>query len=145
MALLKTILVSAFLVIIAAGFASETLPEPLSNEEMDVLIKKADDIYKTGDLEAAYQIYRYELAPRGDAFGQYFTGFMLLHGQGVDADPVQSAAWIQMAADQGHVTLIRAAKKARNALDETQKSQVDGVYADLKERYGDCALLAARI
>ena len=43
------------------------------------------------------------LAGEGSLDAQYGMGFLYQHGQGVEPDNTQAAAWYQQAADQGHV------------------------------------------
>lgn len=145
MSVTRILIIALLLALPAASFAKESLPEPLTDEEMDVLIKQADIAYNARNYTEAYRIYRHELATRGDAYSQYFTGFMLQNGQGTEADPLRAAAWMKLSADQGHLTLIRAANKARKALSDADQQQIDVVYKQLHDTYGDCALLAGRI
>ncbi|MFK7887944.1 MAG: hypothetical protein AB8G16_13880 [Gammaproteobacteria bacterium] len=141
----RFLLTFVFLSSPAVAHADTTLPEPVTNEELSVLIEAADALYQSGKYVEAYTAYRNELAPRGDAFGQYLTGYMLTHGQGVEKDPITGAAWMKLASDQGYLPLIRAKKKARKVLDGVAQQRSDDTYRELKQTYGDCALLAGRI
>ncbi|MFK8014204.1 MAG: hypothetical protein AB8G17_02020 [Gammaproteobacteria bacterium] len=145
MNIVRALVAALLLVILPTTLAQTTLAEPLTDEEMAALIATAEKAYEARQYAESYQTYRHELATRGDAYSQYFTGFMLQHGQGVEADPIAAAAWMKLSADQGHLPLLREAKKARKALSEADQAQVDVEYKALHDTYGDCALLAGRI
>ena len=57
--------------------------------------------FSEGDFQTAEKEF-HKLAEQGDAFAQFFLGFMYLEGQGVPQDYAQAMEWYRKAAAQGN-------------------------------------------
>lgn len=99
--------------------------------------EKVEDIYASGNHERALLIYQKELAPRGDKYAQYMTGYMHLHGQGVVADPAAALAWYRLAAERGEPKFIAAHDTLASSLDEAERARADELFAALWKQHGD--------
>lgn len=106
---------------------------------------KAEEVYQRTDYKRAYFIYRNELAPIGDKYGQYMVGFMHLTGKGVEEDRVAASAWYRLAAERGTQEFIGARDQVMRSLDEAQRAESDRMYIELRQQYGDLVLLAKAI
>ena len=60
-----------------------------------------DDPTILSDDEIAFRSYR-AMAEEGDVSSQYFTGYCLFQGKGIQQDYYEAVEWFQKAADQGH-------------------------------------------
>lgn len=106
---------------------------------------QAEEVYQRTDYERAFFIYRNELAPVGDKYGQYMVGFMYVTGKGVDEDVVAGSAWYRLAAERGTKEYVRTRDVLMHRLDADQKSRSDQLFIDIRSRYGDLALLMKAI
>jgi len=105
------------------------------------ILMQADKVYERGDYERAMFIYKNELAPVGDKFGQYMIGFMYLTGKGVAADPITASAWYRLAAERGTKEFVREAQAFVAAMNAEQKELSDRSFIALRRQYSDIALL----
>jgi hypothetical protein len=143
---------SAFLAISACLFASlagaqstGSFPEmPVDARTLRVQ-NQAEEVYERTDYDRAFFIYRNELAPIGDKYGQYMVGFMYLTGKGVDEDRVVASAWYRLAAERGAKEFTRVRDQVMKTLDSTQRAESDRQYVELRQKYGDLVLLTNAI
>ncbi len=126
---------------VAAAQESSSFPNVTINAETLRIQEQADKLYERADYERAFSIYRDELAPLGDKYGQYMVGFMYLAGKGVPEDRVAASAWYRVAAERGAKEFVRARDGLVKALDAEQKAQSDRMFIELRKEYGDLALL----
>lgn len=127
--------------IIAAAQESSSFPSvPLSPKTMQVQ-NQAEKVYLRTDYERAFFIYRNELAPIGDKYGQYMVGFMYLTGKGVPEDRVAASAWYRLAAERGTKEFIETSDQLMKSLDDEQAAGSDQLFIELRKQYGDLALL----
>jgi hypothetical protein len=127
--------------IIAAAQESSSFPSvPLSPKTMQVQ-NQAEKVYLRTDYERAFFIYRNELAPIGDKYGQYMVGFMYLTGKGVPEDRVAASAWYRLAAERGIKEFVETSDQLMKSLDEEQTARSDQLFIELRKQYGDLALL----
>jgi len=101
----------------------------------------AEKIYERADYERALFIYRNELAPIGDKYGQYMVGFMYLAGKGVPEDRVAASAWYRLAAERGTKEFIRARDRLMMNFDAAETARSNQMFIGLRRQYGDLALL----
>ena len=106
---------------------------------------QAEEVYERTDYKRAFFIYRNELAPIGDKYGQYMVGFMYLTGKGVAEDRVAASAWYRLAAERQTKEFIRARDQLMATLDAVQRAESDRQYIELRTQYGDLVLLAKAI
>lgn len=106
---------------------------------------QAEEVYERTDYDRAFFIYRNELAPIGDKYGQYMVGFMYLTGKGVEEDRVMASAWYRLAAERGMEEFVRVSNQVMASLDDEQRALSDREYIDLRLEYSDLALLAGAI
>ncbi|MEN7342736.1 MAG: hypothetical protein AAAFM81_07305 [Pseudomonadota bacterium] len=102
---------------------------------------KAERAYDAGDYKAAFWYYRKELAPIGDKYAQYMVGYMLENGLGTQRNPIEAAAWFELAAERGHEQLVDAHRTFRASLSESQRDSIEATLTDLKFEYSDRSLL----
>ena len=126
---------------VAAAQESSSFPNVPINAETLRIQEQADELYERADYERVFSIYRDELAPLGDKYGQYMVGFMYLAGKGVPVDRVAASAWYRVAAERGTKEFVRARDELVKALDAEQKAQSDRLFIGLRKEYGDLALL----
>ena len=138
--------VLAFLFATSAWSQSATsYPDmPIDARTMRVL-EQAEEVYERADYKRAFFIYRKELAPMGDKYGQYMVGFMYRAGQGVEEDQVAASAWYRLAAERGTPEFVGARDEVMQSLDEGQRSESDSQFVELRKRYGDLILLTRAI
>lgn len=129
------------LLTMSTAFSAETVPGIGANEELIKTQQKADSLFEKGDYDRAMFIYREELAPLGDKFAQYMTGYMYYSGRGVDEDPVTAYAWYRLAAERSEESYVKSRDALATLLSAEQRLASDAVYADLREDIGDLALL----
>jgi len=79
--------------LLVAAQETSLFPSVPINAETLRVQELAEKIYERTDYERALFIYRNELAPIGDKYGQYMVGFMYLAGKGVPEDRVAASAW----------------------------------------------------
>ncbi len=106
---------------------------------------QADEVYERTDYKRAFFIYRNELVPIGDKYGQYMVGFMHLAGKGVEENAVTASAWYRLAAERGTKEFVRARDQLMKTLDDVQRAESDRQYIELRKQYGDIVLLARAI
>jgi len=126
---------------VAAAQESSPFPNVPINAETLRLQEQADELYERANYERAFSIYRDDLAPLGDKYGQYMVGFMYLAGKGVPEDRVAASAWYRVAAERDAKEFVRARDGLVKALDAEQKAQSDRMFIELRKEYGDLALL----
>ena len=73
---------------------------PITSKTLQVQ-QQAEEVFERTDYKRAFFIYRNELAPIGDKYGQYMVGYMYLTGKGVEEDIVAASAWYRLAAERG--------------------------------------------
>ena len=140
---------TAFLGAAACLFASlaaaQSFPgTPLNGKTLRVQ-NQAEEVYERADYERAFFIYRNELVPIGDKYGQYMVGFMYLAGKGVAEDRVTASAWYRLAAERGTKEFIQSRDQVMATLDATQRANSDRIFVELRQEYGDLVLLAKGI
>ena len=106
---------------------------------------QAEEVYVRTDYKRAFFIYRNELAPIGDKYGQYMVGFMYLTGKGMEEDRLAASAWYRLAAERGTKEFVRARDQLMGTLDEAQRAESDELFVNLRQEYGDLVLLAQAI
>jgi TPR repeat protein len=103
--------------------------------------EQAEEIYQRSDYKRAFFIYRNELAPIGDKYGQYMVGFMYLAGKGVPEDRVAASAWYRLAAERGTEEFVRARNGLMKNFDTAETARSNQMFIGLRKQYGDLALL----
>ncbi|TDL88026.1 redoxin family protein [Meridianimarinicoccus aquatilis] len=83
-------------IFIALTLAAAALPLPVPAQDL----QKGIAAYGRSDFEVALQELR-PLAEQGDAYAQYFLGFMYLNGDGVSKDEAEARRLLQLAKAQG--------------------------------------------
>ena len=127
--------------LVAAAQESSSLPGIPADVRTLRVQDQAEEIYERSDYERAFFIYRNELAPIGDKYGQYMVGFMYLAGKGVAEDRVAASAWYRLAAEPGTKEFVRARDGLLKALDAEQKARSDRLFIELRKECGDLAIL----
>ena len=107
--------------------------------------EQAEEVYERTDHKRALFIYRNELAPIGDKYGQYMIGYMHLAGEGVPEDRVAASAWYRLAAERGTKEFVRARDRLMNSLDAEEKARSDRLFIEIRKECGDLALLMAAV
>ena len=102
---------------------------------------QAEELFERRDYDRAYFIYRNELAPIGDKYGQYMVGFMHLAGKGVPEDPAVASAWYRLAAERELQQFVRDSEELFASLNPQQAAGSDRTFIELRKQYGDLALL----
>ncbi|MDH3338034.1 MAG: hypothetical protein OEM76_09460 [Gammaproteobacteria bacterium] len=102
---------------------------------------QAEEVYERTDYKRAFFIYRNELAPIGDKYGQYMVGFMYLTGKGVEEDRVAGSAWYRLAAERGTKEFVGARDGLMATLDPAEKALSDKLFLELRKQYGDLVLM----
>jgi hypothetical protein len=113
---------------------------PLTSQTQQIQ-NQAEQAYEQTDYEKAFSIYRNELAPIGDKYGQYMVGLMYLTGQGVDEDTVAASIWFRLAAERGIKEFVQISNQHMNSLDAEETALSDQQFIQLRKKYGDLALL----
>ena len=106
---------------------------------------QAEEVYERTDYKRAFFIYRNELAPIGDKYGQYMVGFMYLTGKGIAEDRVTASAWYRLAAERRTKEFVRVRDQVMGTLSDAQRAESDLQYIELRKQYGDLVLLAKAI
>ena len=106
---------------------------------------QAEEVYERGDYDRAYFIYRNELAPIGDKYGQYMVGYMHLTGQGVAENRTVASAWYRLAAERDTKEFVSVRDELLAALDDQQRVESDRLFIDLRKQYGDLVLIARAV
>ncbi|NOR37775.1 MAG: hypothetical protein GQ577_13600, partial [Woeseiaceae bacterium] len=107
--------------------------------------QQAEEVYERTDYKRAFFIYRNELVPIGDKFGQYMVGFMYLTGKGVEEDQIKASAWYRVAAERGTKEYVHVATQVLATLDAEQRVESDRLFVELRKEYGDLVLLTKAI
>jgi hypothetical protein len=134
----------ALLLVAAAASGADRyaqFPGPAIDDSTLRFKQKVESIYASGNYERALLIYQKELAPQGDKYAQYMTGYMYLHGQGVPPDPAAALAWYRLAAERGEPKFIEARDALRDTLDPATRARADELFAELWQAHGDRRLL----
>lgn len=127
----KRVMTLSFLLLVAGDAAS--LGASLYPDLME--FDEAFELYERGELERARNGFRH-LAELGDPEARLNLGVMLAKGEGGDADPVESAAWIRWAADQGNEGAGQVLPVVERSLDDTQRELAAARLAELREAHG---------
>jgi TPR repeat protein len=135
----------AFLMCLQPLFAAAQEPSsfpsvPINAKTLRVQ-EQAEEIYQRSDYKRALFIYRNELAPIGDKYGQYMVGFMYLAGKGVPEDRVAASAWYRLAAERGTEEFVRARDGLMKNFDTAETARSNQMFIGLRKQYGDLALL----
>jgi hypothetical protein len=102
---------------------------------------QAEEVYERTDYERAFFIYRNELVPIGDKYGQYMVGFMYLTGKGIAEDRVTASAWYRLAAERGTKEYVRVAEQVVATLDSAQLAESDRIFIELRKEFSDLVLV----
>jgi len=102
---------------------------------------KAEGLYVSGDFKRAHFIYVKELAPLGDKYAQYMTGYMYLMGQGVPEDPQLASAWYRIAAEREAPEFMIVRDELMRTLDADQRARSDSYYLDLRKELSDLVIV----
>lgn len=102
---------------------------------------KVESLYERGDYKRAHFIYSNELAPVGDKYAQYMTGYMYLMGQGVAEDPVRASAWYRIAAERKVPEFIAVRDRLIHSLSVEDRARSDVMYVELRKRYSDLVII----
>jgi len=102
---------------------------------------KVESLYERGDYKRAHFIYSNELAPQGDKYAQYMTGYMYMMGQGVDEDPVRASAWYRIAAERRGPEFMAVRDQVLQNLNDEQRARSDELYVELRKKYSDLVII----
>jgi len=127
--------------LVAAAQDSSPFPNAPLTSKTQLVQNQAEQAYEQTDYESAFFIYRNELAPIGDKYGQYMVGLMYLNGQGVDEDRVAASAWYRLAAERGIKEFMQISDQYMISLDAEETALSDQQFIQLRKKYGDLALL----
>ena len=115
-------------------------------DERTLLVQdQAEEVYERGDYDRAFFIYRNELAPIGDKYGQYMVGYMYLTGQGVPENHIAASAWYRLAAERDTKEFVSVRDELLAALDDRQQGESDRMFIELRKEYGDLVLIARAV
>ena len=106
---------------------------------------QAEEVYERTDYERAFFIYRNELVPIGDKYGQYMVGFMYLTGKGVAEDRVAASAWYRLAAERDIKEFNQARDRVMASLSDAERVESDRIFIELRQEYADIALLTQAV
>ena len=130
---------------LAAAQSTSSFPNmPVDAKTLRVQ-SQAEEVYLRTDYKRAFFIYRNELAPIGDKYGQYMVGFMYLTGKGIAEDRVTASAWYRLAAERRTKEFVRVRDQIMATLSDVQRAESDLQYIELRKQYGDLMLLAKAI
>jgi hypothetical protein len=130
---------------LAAAQTASSFPEmPVDSKTLRVQ-NQAEEVYERTDYKRAFFIYRNELVPIGDKYGQYMVGFMYLTGKGVEEDRIAASAWYRLAAERGTRQFVGVRDQVMAKLDATELAESDRQFIELRKQYGDLALLTRAI
>jgi hypothetical protein len=130
---------------LASAQSAGSFPDMPVNSKTLRVQSQAEEVYERTDYKRAFFIYRNELVPIGDKYGQYMVGFMYLTGKGVAEDRVTASAWYRMAAERHTEEFIRVRDQIMATLNDVQRAESDRQYVELRKQYGDLVLLAKAI
>ncbi len=127
------------------ALSADAFPGRGTNDELIKTQQKADALFEKGDYDRAMLIYRKDLAPLGDKFAQYMTGYMYYSGRGVEKDPVTAYAWYRLAAERSEESYVKSRDALESLLSEEQRRESDPIYLKLRKDIGDMALVTVLI
>ncbi len=132
----------ALLSLSAAGYAqwSELATDEFESRTMRIQ-NKAEALYVSGNFERAHFIYVNELAPLGDKYAQYMSGYMFLMGRGVPEDPAQASAWYRIAAERRAPEFIVVRDDLMRTLNAEQRARSDSLYLGLRKDISDIVIV----
>lgn len=147
MTLLGTTLVACLLAAAAAVHADRyaQFPGPSIDSSTLRFKQKVEQIYASGNYQRALLIYEKELAPQGDKYAQYMTGYMHLTGRGVEADRAAALAWYRLAGERGEPKFIMARDALAEALSPGERRRAQKLFAELWQRHGDRRIILETI
>ena len=126
---------------LAAAQSTSAFPDmPVDAKTLHVF-SQAEEVYERTDYDRAFFIYRNELAPIGDKYGQYMVGFMYLTGKGVEEDRIKASSWYRLAAERGTKEYVRVAEQVVATLDSAQLAESDRFFIELRKEFGDLVLV----
>ncbi|RZV38498.1 MAG: hypothetical protein EX272_02665 [Chromatiales bacterium] len=106
---------------------------------------KVESLYRRGDYKRAHFIYSKELAPLGDKYAQYMTGYMYLMGQGVKEDKIRASAWYRIAAERKTPEFLAVRDQLLRAMTKEQLTASDALYLDLRRNFSDLVIVMGLI
>lgn len=130
--------------LLAPGFAVAEwaeYPTDNMNPRTAKIQAKVESLYRRGDFERAHFIYANELAPLGDKYAQYMTGYMYLMGQGVGEDKVRASAWYRIAAERKTPEFLVVRDQLLRAMTAEQRAASDELYLKLRKKYSDLVIV----
>lgn len=130
---------------VAAAQSTSSFPKMPVDARTVRVQNQAEEVYSRTDYERAFFIYRKELAPIGDKYGQYMVGFMYLTGKGVEEDRIAASAWYRLAAERGTKEFVKVRDQVLRSLDEAERAESDRLFIELRKEYSDFVLLARAI
>ena len=126
---------------VAAAQTTNSFPQmPVDSKTVRVQTQ-AEEVYNRTDYKRAFFIYRKELAPIGDKYGQYMVGFMYLTGKGVEEDRIAASAWYRLAAERGTKEFVQVRDQILRSLDDAERAESDRQFVELRKKYSDFVLL----
>jgi hypothetical protein len=140
---LKAILAAAACLFASLAVAQSTSSFPVMSVDPKTLRvqSQAEEVYERTDYKRAFFIYRNELVPIGDKYGQYMVGFMYLTGKGVEEDRVKASAWYRLAAERGTKEYVGVATQVLATLDAEQLAESDRLFVELRKEFSDLVLV----
>lgn len=130
---------------LAAAQTTNSFPQMPVDAKTIRVQKQAEEVYDRTDYDRAFFIYKHELAPIGDKYGQYMVGFMYLTGKGVEENRVAASAWYRLAAERGTKEFVRASDQLLRSLDDEQRAESDRQFIELRREFGDLVLIAKAV
>jgi len=129
----------------SVALSADSFPGYSPDRDLINTQKKVDSLFEKGDFERAMNIYRNDLAPRGDKFAQYMIGYMYYSGKGVPADRASACAWYRLAAERGEESFVKVRDVLQSILDDEQRARADQIYEELRSEMGDIVLVTTLI
>lgn len=126
---------------LAAAQSTSSFPDMPVDAKTLRVFSQAEEVYERTDYDRAFFIYRNELAPIGDKYGQYMVGFMYLTGKGVEEDRIKASSWYRLAAERGTKEYVRVAEQVVVTLDAAQLAESDRLFIELRKEFGDLVLV----
>jgi len=111
------------------------------NSRTERIQTKVETLYQRGDYKRAHFIYSNELAPLGDKYAQYMTGYMYLIGQGVAEDKVRASAWYRISAERRMPEFMAVRDQLMQTLNDEQRDVSDKLYVELRQKYSDMIIV----
>ena len=106
---------------------------------------KVESLYRRGDYKRAHFIYANELAPLGDKYAQYMTGYMYLMGQGVEEDKIRASAWYRIAAERRTPEFLAVRDQLLRSMTKEQLTTSNELYLELRKKYSDLVIVMGLI